>query len=98
MANEIRLNTLGSISFALAVGQFVWGLSQPIFGAIADRKGSYGVAIIGAFIFAGGLALTPLAAGMFPTAIIPSICLNRSFFIIIKRVLRLGCKIEEHMK
>lgn len=49
-----------SISFALAVGQFVWGLAQPIFGAIADKKGSYGVLIMGAFILAGGLALTPL--------------------------------------
>ncbi|WP_378954791.1 MFS transporter [Pelosinus sp. sgz500959] len=49
-----------SISFALAVGQFVWGLAQPIFGAIADKKGSYGVLIIGAFMLAGGLALTPL--------------------------------------
>jgi len=49
-----------SISFALAVGQFVWGLAQPIFGAIADKKGSYGVLIMGAFLLAGGLALTPL--------------------------------------
>jgi len=49
-----------SISLAFAVGQFVWGLAQPIFGAIADKKGSYGVLIMGAFILAGGLALTPL--------------------------------------
>lgn len=49
-----------SISFALAIGQFVWGLAQPVFGAIADKKGSYGVLVMGAFILAGGLALTPL--------------------------------------
>ena len=30
-----------AISFALAVGQFVWGVSQPIFGAIADKYGPY---------------------------------------------------------
>lgn len=48
-----------SISFALAVGQFMWGLAQPIFGAIADKKGSYGVLVFGAFMLAGGLALTP---------------------------------------
>ena len=29
-----------AISFAMAVGQFTWGASQPIFGAIADRYGS----------------------------------------------------------
>lgn len=49
-----------SISFALAVGQFVWGLAQPVFGAIADKKGSYGVLVMGAFMLAAGLALTPL--------------------------------------
>ena len=27
-----------SISLALAIGQFIWGLTQPIFGAIADKK------------------------------------------------------------
>jgi MFS family permease len=48
-----------SISFALAVGQFVWGLAQPVFGAIADKRGSYGVLIVGAILLAGGLALTP---------------------------------------
>lgn len=48
-----------SISFALAVGQFMWGVAQPIFGAIADKRGSYGVLVVGAFILAGGLALTP---------------------------------------
>ncbi len=48
-----------SISFALAVGQFMWGLAQPVFGAIADKKGSYGVLVVGAFMLAGGLALTP---------------------------------------
>ncbi|MDR3559930.1 MAG: MFS transporter [Negativicutes bacterium] len=49
-----------SISFALAVGQFVWGLAQPVFGAIADKKGSYHVLVAGALLLAAGLALTPL--------------------------------------
>lgn len=48
-----------SISFALAVGQFMWGLAQPIFGAIADKKGSLGVLIIGALLMFIGLVLTP---------------------------------------
>jgi MFS family permease len=49
-----------SISFALAIGQFVWGLVQPIFGAIADKKGSYYVLVFGTLLLAGGTALTPL--------------------------------------
>ncbi|HWQ78672.1 MAG TPA: MFS transporter [Anaerovoracaceae bacterium] len=50
-----------SISFALAVGQFIWGLAQPVFGAIADKKGSFGVIAIGSILLALGLALSPLA-------------------------------------
>jgi MFS family permease len=49
-----------SISFALAIGQFVWGASQPIFGAIADRHGPARVIVIGALMLALGWALTPL--------------------------------------
>lgn len=49
------------ISFALAVGQFVWGAVQPLFGAIADRHGSAPVLVLGALLLAGGLALTPFA-------------------------------------
>ncbi len=51
-----------TISFAMAVGQFVWGASQPVFGAIADRYGSSRVIIAGALMFAVGTALTPLAS------------------------------------
>ena len=50
-----------SISFALAIGQLVWGFVQPIFGAIADKKGSFGVLVLGAFIMSLGLILTPFA-------------------------------------
>lgn len=49
-----------AISFALAVGQFVWGLAQPVFGVIADKQGSYHVLVIGALLLAAGTALTPL--------------------------------------
>jgi MFS family permease len=49
-----------SISFALAIGQFVWGASQPIFGAIADRHGPARVIVIGGLMLAVGWALTPL--------------------------------------
>jgi len=51
-----------SISFALAVGQLMWGVVQPVFGAIADKRGSYGVIVVGAFMLAAGLALTPFVS------------------------------------
>ncbi|GAB4469419.1 MAG: MFS transporter [Burkholderiaceae bacterium] len=51
---------LATISFAMAVGQFVWGAAQPIAGAIADRYGPGRVLAAGLAIFAAGAALTPL--------------------------------------
>lgn len=47
------------ISFAMAVGQFIWGAVQPIFGGIADKWGSHRVLILGAILLASGLAFTP---------------------------------------
>jgi MFS family permease len=48
-----------AISFAMAVGQFVWGASQPLFGAIADRYGPTRVVMLGAVLLAAGLGATP---------------------------------------
>ena len=48
-----------SISFALAVGQFMWGAIQPIAGAVADRYGPEKVLVAGILILAIGSALTP---------------------------------------
>jgi MFS family permease len=53
---------IASISFALAVGQFMWGAAQPVFGAVADRFGSAKVIILGALMLAAGLALTPFVS------------------------------------
>ena len=49
-----------TISFAMAVGQFVWGAVQPVAGAMADRYGATPVLVAGVLIFALGSALTPL--------------------------------------
>lgn len=51
-----------AISFALAVGQFVWGLVQPLFGALADKRGPLVTLLAGALLLAVGLAVTPWAA------------------------------------
>jgi MFS family permease len=53
---------IASISFALAVGQFMWGAAQPVFGAVADKYGSARVIILGGIMLAAGLALTPLVS------------------------------------
>jgi MFS family permease len=48
-----------SISLAVAIGQFVWGLGQPVFGAFADRYGPGRVIAFGGIMLAAGTALTP---------------------------------------
>lgn len=50
---------IAAISFALAIGQFTWGAVQPVFGALADKRGSTGVLVFGAILLSLGLALTP---------------------------------------
>ena len=49
---------IATISFAMAVGQFVWGAVQPVFGAVADRWGPGRVIVLGAVLLAAGSALT----------------------------------------
>lgn len=49
---------IATVSFALAIGQFVWGAVQPVFGAVADRWGSGRVVVLGAFLLAAGSVLT----------------------------------------
>src|ERR1700745_1929532 len=51
---------------ALAVHNLLWGLGQPIAGAISDRFGTLRVISVGALLYAGGLlmmryASTPLS-------------------------------------
>lgn len=48
-----------TVSFALAVGQFVWGAVQPVAGMIADRYGSARVLQAGLIVLALGTAATP---------------------------------------
>jgi len=48
-----------TVSFAMAVAQFTWGLAQPLFGMLADKVGSYKVIVLGTLLLAMGLVLTP---------------------------------------
>lgn len=42
---------------ALALQNLLWGLGQPIAGAIADRFGVFRVMVVGALLYAGGLLM-----------------------------------------
>ena len=50
---------IANISFAMAVGQFIWGAAQPFAGAVADRYGPGRVLATGFIVLALGSALTP---------------------------------------
>ncbi|WP_409266442.1 MFS transporter [Massilia sp. BHUDP2] len=50
---------VASISFAMAVAQLMWGASQPVFGAIADKYGAARVIVVGGIMLAAGTAATP---------------------------------------
>lgn len=50
---------IASISFALAIGQLVWGAVQPVFGAIADQREPLPVLMFGGVLLAAGLGLAP---------------------------------------
>src|SRR5258708_9651814 len=47
---------------ALALQNVLWGLGQPLAGAIADRFGSLRVICVGALLYAGGLLMMRYAA------------------------------------
>jgi MFS family permease len=49
-------------SLAIAVQNLLWGLGQPLAGAIADRFGLLRVMIVGALLYAGGLMLMRYSA------------------------------------
>jgi len=53
---------IASISLAMAVGQFMWGASQPVFGAVADKYGAARVIVLGGVLLAIGLAATPFVS------------------------------------
>ena len=53
---------IAEISLALAIGQFVWGAVQPVFGAVADRWGASPVLIAGGLLLALGTASTPFVS------------------------------------
>jgi MFS family permease len=48
------------LSLALAIQNLLWGIGQPLAGAVADRFGATRVLSIGALLYAAGLVLWPM--------------------------------------
>jgi MFS family permease len=50
-----------TFAFAMALQNLIWGVSQPFFGMIADRKGAGRVLVTGAVLYATGLVLMAMS-------------------------------------
>jgi len=50
---------VASISFVMAIAQLMWGVAQPLFGAVADKYGPGRVIALGGLMLAAGTAATP---------------------------------------
>jgi predicted MFS family arabinose efflux permease len=55
--------TAATFSFSLALQNLVWGLSQPVVGALADRYGARPMLFATAMIYAAGLGLMVVSRG-----------------------------------
>lgn len=64
LANYVGVS-YAEVSFAVAVGQLMYGLSQPFFGILALKKSNGFVLILGTLLMTAGLLLTPRAASEF---------------------------------
>ena len=58
--------SIAEISMALAVGQLMWGVFQPVFGAWVDKKGALPVLASGAVLLAAGQFCTIWASSLLP--------------------------------
>jgi predicted MFS family arabinose efflux permease len=56
---------IATISFALAIAQLMWGVVQPVAGAVADRYGPGKVLVGGLLLLSLGTALTPFMTSGF---------------------------------
>lgn len=54
-----------SVSFVIAVGQILYGVTQPLFGMLALKKSNAFVMLCGVLLMAAGLIATPLCGNMF---------------------------------
>jgi MFS family permease len=54
-----------TISLAFAIAQLMWGVIQPVSGAVADRYGPARILVAGLIVLAIGMALTPFMTSGF---------------------------------
>lgn len=67
--------TVASVSFVLAVGQFCFGVTQPLSGIVADRRGNRSSLLSGIFCSVAGVALLPVCTNVWSLMLVLGILL-----------------------
>ncbi|MEE2662014.1 MAG: MFS transporter [Pseudomonadota bacterium] len=57
--------SIADFTLAIAIQNLIWGITQPIIGAFADKFGCRVMTIFGTFLYAAGLGVTMIATGPF---------------------------------
>ena len=57
--------TIADFTLAIAIQNLVWGVTQPIIGAFADKFGCRIMTVFGSFLYAGGIGVTMAASDYF---------------------------------
>ena len=55
--------SVAEFTLAIALQNIIWGMTQPLSGAIADRFGCRAITIFGSLLYIGGLVVTMYATG-----------------------------------
>jgi len=55
--------SVADFTLAIAIQNLVWGITQPIIGAFADKFGCRVMTILGTFLYAAGIGVTMVATG-----------------------------------
>jgi MFS family permease len=55
--------SIADFMLAIAIQNLVWGMTQPLIGAYADKFGCRLVAILGTLLYAAGIGVTMAATG-----------------------------------
>ena len=57
--------TIADFTLAIALQNLIWGVTQPIIGAFADKFGCRIMTVFGCFLYAAGIGVTMVASGPF---------------------------------
>ena len=98
-----QANGWGRETFALAIAlqNLVWGMSQPIFGGLADRFGGYKVMALGGVLYTLGLAGSGLSTSSFgfvmSTGVIIGLALACTTYSVVYGVIGRNCPPEKRV-